>query len=229
MSTISIQAKVTCTDGPAGHCETVIVNPVTQEVTHLVVGDKHLPNPTPRLVLIERVAESGEDLIRLDCTKAELADMEMFVDTHYVSMEASPDASAYGIGWAGYDGMAPVSPYSGLGSYYASPYVAAEPMEVPVDVERIPPGELAVHRGMAVRASDGATGHVHALVVDAQKGHISHVLVDMGHLLGKKEISVPLSAIDHIDDDTVHLRLDKHALDSLPAIAIKPHLFRHSS
>jgi hypothetical protein len=230
VSTISINAKVACTDGPAGHCETVIVNPVTQEVTHLVIADKHLPNPTPRLVPLARVVESREDLIRLNCTKVELADMEQFIETQFVSAPAAVEASAmYGMDWAAYGGTA-VPPYSGLGSYYVSPYVeAAGGASVPVEAERVPPGELAVHRGMTVRTTDGSTGHVHAFLVDAQTGHISHVMVDVGHLLGKKEIAVPLAAIDHVDEETVYLRLDKHALDGLPAIAVKPHWFAHAS
>jgi sporulation protein YlmC with PRC-barrel domain len=218
MSTIPIGAHVDCADRPSGHCETVIVNPVTRQVTHVVVADKHLPNPTPRLVPLDRVAESGQDFIRLSCTWTELADMQMFVETHYVQADVSGDAAAlYATGLAGY------------GGYYLSPFVVpAEPSTIPIEEERVPPGELAVHRGMQVRATDGGSGHVAGLLVDADGSHISHLLVERGHLYGKKEITVPLSAIDHVGDNTVYLKLDKRALDLLPAIPVKHHWFEHA-
>jgi hypothetical protein len=185
MSTIPIGARVDCADRPSGHCETVIVNPVTRRVTHVVVADKHLPNPTPRLV-----------------------------------------SALYATGLAGY------------GGYYVSPFVVpAEPSPIPIEAasfpipieeERVPPGELAVHRGMQVRATDGASGHVVGLLVDADGSHISHLLVERGHLSGKKEITVPLSAIDHVGDETVYLKIDKRALDLLPAIPVRHHWFEHA-
>jgi hypothetical protein len=179
--------------------------------------DKQLPNPTPRLVPLDRVVESGENVIRLNCTRTELADMEMFVETHYIQAgsltgEQGAAQELYGLGLAEY------------GGYYMSPYVVpAEPMTVLVETERVPPGELAVHRGMQVEATDGRTGPVLGLMVDANDGQISHLQVEIGHLFGRKETTVPLSAIDHVSDDTVYLNLDKRALDLLPAIPLKRH------
>ena len=53
---ISISAEVNCTDGSCGQISTIIVDPHKQEVTHLVVKDKSLPDSDQRLVPIKQVA-----------------------------------------------------------------------------------------------------------------------------------------------------------------------------
>ncbi len=40
MKNIPINAKVECTDGPAGEETNIIINPTTRQVTHIVVQDK---------------------------------------------------------------------------------------------------------------------------------------------------------------------------------------------
>jgi uncharacterized membrane protein len=42
-----------------------------------------------------------------------------------------------------------------------------------------------------------------------------------GHLWGTSAITLPLSAIDHVEGDTVYLKLTKEAVESLPSIPIK--------
>ncbi len=41
-----------------------------------------------------------------------------------------------------------------------------------------------------------------------------------GHLWGKKEIAIPMSFIERVDLDTVYLKVDKKAIDDLPAIPV---------
>jgi uncharacterized membrane protein len=102
------------------------------------------------------------------------------------------------------------------------PYVThVETVEMPVEVERVPPGELAIHRGTFVEATDGFVGEVGELVVDPASGHITHFVMREGHLWGKKEKTLPLSAIDYVELDTVYLKLDKRAVELLPTIPVK--------
>ena len=46
---IPIQAAVECGDGPGGRSTYVVVNPITEQVTHIVVKTK-LPSQVERLV-----------------------------------------------------------------------------------------------------------------------------------------------------------------------------------
>jgi hypothetical protein len=80
---------------------------------------------------------------------------------------------------------------------------------------------------MQVQATDGEAGTVTALVVDGDSSHVTHILMERGHLWGKKEVTVPLSAVDHVDAETVYLQLDNHALGLLPAVRLKHHWFEH--
>ena len=52
-----IDAVVRCTDGPGGHSTCVIVNPVTGQVTHLVVKEKHPPHAERRVPFRSAKAE----------------------------------------------------------------------------------------------------------------------------------------------------------------------------
>jgi len=51
-----------------------------------------------------------------------------------------------------------------------------------VAVEIVPAGELAIHRGDPVRATDGQVGHVGEFIVDSDSGYISHMVLQKGHL-----------------------------------------------
>lgn len=54
-----------------------------------------------------------------------------------------------------------------------------------------------------------------------QSGHVTHLVLMEGHLWGKKEVTLPLSAIDHAEADTVDLKLSKRAVKELPAVPIR--------
>jgi uncharacterized membrane protein len=200
---VPIHAKVQCADGECGETLTLIVNPVSAEVTHVVVATGKGRKRQQLLVPIEYVTESTRDLVTLSCTQEELGQMESFIETQYVKGEryitGDPMAGEY------------MTPYA-----YASYEV-----DIAVDMEKVPPGELAIHRGTKVEATDGSVGKVDELLLDKTGSFVTHFIMSSGHLWGKRDIMVPLSAIDRVggaDNDTVFLTLDKSELARLPAI-----------
>jgi sporulation protein YlmC with PRC-barrel domain len=74
-----------------------------------------------------------------------------------------------------------------------------------------------------VQARDGHVGRVDEFLVDPTNGHITHLIMREGHLWGQKNVTIPVSEIDHIDEDTVHLKMDKREIELLPAIPIRGH------
>lgn len=72
-----------------------------------------------------------------------------------------------------------------------------------------------------VRASDGRIGRVGELVSDESGETVTHFVVYSGRRRGKKELTLPLSAIDRIEGDTVYLKLDKEAVEKLPTLPRK--------
>ena len=202
MTDIAIKAKVDCTDGPCGKSTNVIINPVNHKVTHFVLQDKHLPDNPTRLVPVAKVAAATPQEITLTCTKADVAKMAPFVVSNFIR-ESAP-GKAYASGEA-----------------YTSQYVVDDTAYDEVRERNIPEGELALYSGMRVEATNGKIGKLDELVLDPQSGEVTNLLLREGHLWGKKEVAIPVSAIDFADADTVYLRLDEASVKALPAVPVK--------
>ncbi len=77
-----------------------------------------------------------------------------------------------------------------------------------------------MQKGAHVEAADGAIGHVEEFVIDSVTDRITHLIVRTGHLWNQQDVTVPVSAIDRIEANVVHLKLDKRALKALPSTAV---------
>jgi sporulation protein YlmC with PRC-barrel domain len=216
---IPIGARVKCTDGYCGKSSYVLVNPITQTVTHVVVDDSDWLGITGRIVPFEQVANTTPDKIVLRCSRTEVFEMDEFVKVHYI------DNPLYDPSFVGLD-----RPISSRGlwledpeSYMLWPYVTpdVESPYVPVADKQIPPDELAVRRGADVWATDGRVGKVDELMVDPASGHITHLVLKRGHLWGQQDITVPIAAIHHMEASTVKLNLDKQAIAALPKLPVR--------
>ncbi|MGA7192059.1 MAG: PRC-barrel domain-containing protein [Anaerolineales bacterium] len=182
----------------------VLVNPVAEKVTHMVVREDASPN-TEYIVPVETVSATIVDTIQLRCSKAELKKMNHFIQTEFVE-EKVPSS-----GFLAGNGM------YGMGSYYYLPYVTSDGKAYEsVRTQQIPPGELAVHRGTRVEAKDGYVGKVDEFVVNKKNGNITHLVMREGHPWGRKDVIIPLSAMDKTLDGTMFLTLNKHEIESLP-------------
>jgi hypothetical protein len=106
--------------------------------------------------------------------------------------------------------------------YISGPYLL--PVGVPetdwVTVSRvsIPPGEVAVRQGARVKATDGSVGRLDEFLMDPANGHVTHLVMREGHLWGRRDVTIPVSEIDHLEADTIYLKLDKEQVGALPAV-----------
>ena len=204
---IPLNAQVVCTDGVCGRSAFVLINPVIDDVTHLVVREDSFPN-IEYIVPVDWVAETIADTIQLRCSKAGLEKMDPFIVTRYIKDKMPEKFSRYGGGMYGT-------------SYYYLPYNAPDiTISTSVEDQQIPPGELAVNRGTRIEATDGYVGKVDEFVVNPENCHITHLVMREGHLWGQKDVIIPLSAIGDTRDDTVYLKLDKHQIESLPTFPL---------
>jgi sporulation protein YlmC with PRC-barrel domain len=204
---IPVDTGVECTDGVCGTSTHVVINPISNKITHLVVKEKEFPH-IERMVPIKWVTQTTSNLIQLKCTKEKFGHQETFTDTEYVKLDPAdlPSAAA--------------APFPG--TYFYWPYSVPESERyTPVEHERVPAGELAVRRGTQVEATDGHVGRVDEFLVDPKDEHITHLIMREGHLWGQKDVSIPLSAIKRIGENTVHLKLSKDEVGALPAIPIR--------
>ena len=89
---------------------------------------------------------------------------------------------------------------------------------------RIPAGDVEIRRGECVHATDGDIGRVQGLVVDPSDHHVTHVLLEEGHLWGKKEVSIPIESVTEVSDDGVRLALSRDEVRDLPSLGVsRPH------
>jgi hypothetical protein len=198
---IPIKAKVICEDGDCGHITCVVINPVTDELTHVVVEDGHYPYEE-RIIPVELFEARTSDSLTLTCNRDEFLHMEKYFEHRYVHVD-----KVHGVypasrhvylpyGWPIYENFADIK------------------------YEHIPPGEIAFHRGAEVIATNGHVGQVDEFLIEPGSGHITHIIMRENHIWEKKEIAIPISQIDHIEENEVYLKLDKDSIDALPTIPV---------
>ena len=210
-SQFTIGAQARCSDGVCGEVTRVVVDPIARAVTHLVVEPEHRQG-LGRLVPLDLVeAASGQVLLR--CTIAEFEELDSAEETQFLP------------GTAGYAAYGPEQvvawPYYGLGGTGMDPGIDPElaGTSPTVTFDTLPLGEVAVRRGEPVEATDGSIGHVQGLVVDPRSRHVTHVLLQEGHLWGRKEVAIPIGAVAGVDDG-IRLSISKQEVEDLPAVDI---------
>jgi sporulation protein YlmC with PRC-barrel domain len=201
---IPLGKVVYCTDGLAGQSSHLILNPLNRRITHLVVRKRLFPH-SDHVVPMELVAETTRSLIRLSCSTHELTLLELFTETHIV--EVDPLELDY-----------PFDPV------LMWPYVTPEEELLPIDEERVPPGELAVSRRARVHEAEGGyVGCVDEFLVHPTDECITHLVVREGHPRNRKEVTIPVSQVALMAEETVYLKLDRRQIAVLPAIPIRRH------
>ncbi|HEY9244410.1 MAG TPA: hypothetical protein VIP48_20650 [Streptosporangiaceae bacterium] len=207
----TIGSEVSGTDGVCGELTRVVIDPVAGVLTHLVVEPRGRLG-LARLVPIDLVdPDAGSSPVRLGCTLAEFAQLDPAEETQFVP------------GTQGYGAYGPQQvltwPYSTLGGGPGVPDRLLDGVSETVTYDTVPAGEVEVRRGEHVHATDGAIGHVEGLVIDPRSHRVTHVLLQEGHLWGRKEVAIPISAVTGTDDG-IRLSLAKHEVGALPPVDV---------
>lgn len=216
---IPLGARVDCTDGPCGKSTHVLINPFSQAITHVVVCDSRWLDSTSRIVPFAQVLETTPDSIRLGCSQDDVLKMDDFIKVHYLE-NALYDPERAEI----HNAILSHSWWTGDSeSYMLWPYVTPDEDSpcMAIEEEQTPTGEMAVCRGAEVWATDGAIGQVDEFMIAPTSGHITHLVLRKGHLWGRRDIAVPLSIIQHMEEYRVDLKVDKQAIAALPHIPVR--------
>jgi hypothetical protein len=206
---VTIGADVSCTDGDCGQVIRIVVDPVARAVTHFVVEPKHRQG-LGRLVPVD-LADPTTGEIRLRCTLAEFeqlgsAEETQFVPGTYGYAEHGPDQV---LSW----------PYYALGGSAGVSADTVPGISQTVTYDTVPLGEVEVRRGEHVHATDGAIGRVQGLVIDPGSHHVTHVLLQEGHVWGRKEVAIPIGAITGVEYG-IQLNITKQQVQDLPSVDI---------
>lgn len=196
-----LDADVHCTDGRCGRSTHIILNPITEKVMHLVVKEQQAPY-TERIVPIKWVKETTPELILLSHTKDEVAALDVFNQTNFVQRDVPHYVTDPKITllW---------------------PYVAPAKRIISEQHQQVPSGGRAVRRWARVKATDGDVGQVDEFVIDSESGHITHLVLKKGLPWDKRQVTIPVSEIERIENYTVYLKLKKQAVKALPSIPVR--------
>jgi hypothetical protein len=87
--------------------------------------------------------------------------------------------------------------------------------------DRVPKDTIEIRRASDVHSSDGHhLGHVDGFIVDGEE-RITHLVLEHGHLWGKRELTIPISAVATIKSDEVQLGLTKDQVGALQSIPVR--------
>jgi len=168
---------------------------------HLVVKEQQAPY-TERIVPVKWVKETTPELILLGHTKDEVAALDVFNQTNFVQRDVPHYVTDPKITllW---------------------PYVAPAKRIISEQHQQVPSGGRAVRRWARVKATDGDVGQVDEFVMDSESGHITHLVLKQGLPWDKKQVTIPVSEIERIENYTVYLKLKKQAVKTLPTVSMR--------
>ena len=198
---IPLNVDVHCPDGRCGRSTHILINPATEKVSHLVVKEQW-PSWVERVMPVDWVTATTRDIIVLTHTREEFRQLPLFNQTDFIQRDVPHYAT---------------DPKLTL----VWPFTVPATQIVEDQHRVIPPDELAVRRGAKVRAIDGRIGQVDEFLVDPESGNISHLILREGLPWDKKHITIPISDIERIEENTVYLKLDKKSVKALPSIPLK--------
>jgi sporulation protein YlmC with PRC-barrel domain len=196
-----VNADVHCTDGLCGRSSYVVLNPVTEQITHIVVKEQQPPR-VERLVPVILVSHTAAQAILLSCTLNEFSALELFDQAEFVYGDLPHHATDPNLTllW---------------------PYAVPAKRIVGDKIRPIAPGDLAVRRGARVEATDGRVGRIEGFLVNPDSGNITHLCLRESRRRGDRAVCVPVSEIGEIKEEVVHLRVDKKAVGDMMSIPAK--------
>jgi len=198
MTPFTIGADVSCSDGICGKISRLVINPRAGTVTHLVVNDRQFQGRLVPLSLVDADATTAK--IRLGCTVAEFGKLD-------------PASRTMPLEGSGADPDIRDQDQVQLRSM-ASTYLADPPS---ITYDTLPPGEVAVRGGEHVHATDGNIGQIQGLVIDSGSRQVTHVLLQEGHVFGRKVVAIPFDAVTAVRQDGIQLNITKQQVKDLPS------------
>ena len=198
----------------AGDIDRVVIDPLTDKVTHLVVR-KGILFPEDRVVSTDLVYSATQDRVVLKDVE-DINSLPVFERVHYIRLDQVKKDTARR--WAGY-----VPPYywyprpgmmwwddAHMPLYPASDYVAS--------VKRnIPEGTVPLKEGARVITADGENiGDIESVFVEPGHDRATHLEISRGLFLKERKV-VPATWITSVQEDEVHLGVSSDLVENLPA------------
>jgi uncharacterized protein YrrD len=197
-----------------GRIDRIVIDPGTEEVTHLV-AKKGLLFTRDKVVPIDQVDIASEEQVRLKRGAPEPDEFPDFEETEHIPIGSPEDFSkreaekARGMIW--YHTRISI-PWWGAGP---SPNLP-KPLFVKRAQRNIPEGSIPLDEGAKVIDVKGdPVGNVAEVYAEPQEHRVTHILVSSGTLFKEKKL-IPSAWVKEIFEDSVRLKLAKKVIENLP-------------
>ena len=198
---------VRATDGDVGELADIIVDPVTRNVTHVVV-EPHHRHMQARLVPVALVRNSDADVLDVSVARNHVRALQRVSFSEFVRLGSPLDV---GDEWDIGNQTVMAQPYW-TGGFIGASQTWSDQAQVTFD--RIPKGECEIRRQSTVHdVDDHVVGRVEGLFVDAD--HVTAVVVRSGLPGFHRFVVVPLGAVATVGADRITLGIDRNAFDRL--------------
>jgi uncharacterized protein YrrD len=210
---------VTADGKEVGKVNRFVLDPGTNEVTHIVVQKGWLFTED-KVVPFGKISSATEDKVVLSDNIGDFDQLPPFEETHYVEVDdgepgvtSNPATRASGYrGGRGYYWYPPYGyigyPAYGLG-YYSWPLTETQ--------QNIPENTVPLQEGARVVTSDNDhVGNVERLLVNEATNKVTQFLISQG-ILFKDVKRVPANWIRSVTEDEVKLSVPSSVLERLPA------------
>lgn len=198
-------------DEQIGQISGFVLDPMTNEVTHLVVR-KGTFFPEDKVVPFDMVHTAEDDKVILSKEIEDVDELTPFEESHFVRTRGTDPDTRYGYDYGVMPAYYWYPPYGFAGypvGYYGWPRTET--------VQNIPEGTASLKEGANVMSSDGEhVGDVESLFIEGGSDRVTHFLISQG-LLFKDYKLVPAHWVNTVSDDGVHLSVSKEVLEDLPA------------
>jgi uncharacterized protein YrrD len=199
-----------------GKINRFVLDPTTNEVTHIVVQKGWLFTED-KVVPFDNVRTVTEDNVILNEDIGDYDQLPSFEERHYIQVDDTSNAEVSGRE-AAY-GSVPAyywyPPYGYLGyPAYGLEYSYWPPTEIQ---QNIPSNTVPLHEGVDVISSDDKhVGDVDRLLVNPDSNRATHFVISQGMLFKDRKL-IPARWINTVQEDKVHLAVSSKMLERLPS------------
>ena len=212
---LELEHPVQCRDGANGELADVVVDQRQRRVTHLVVK-LHDGDRGARLVPVElATANASSAAVEINCSVEELRRLPHVEESAFLRAGEFPvEDPDWDIGIE----TVLTQPYFDYPGFVGSPM--GFDAYVSILYDRIPKGRVEIRRASeVVSADDHRLGHVDGFLVDADD-RITHIVLERGHLFGRREVTIPIEAVARVENDSVTLKLTKDEAGRVPVVRV---------
>jgi uncharacterized protein YrrD len=200
-------ARVLTLDGKeAGHIDRVVIDPRTNEVTHLMVR-RGLLQRQDKVIPISVVTTGPNEVLSVHVRSDDLELLPDYQEEQYVQADKAGEGdnpSAVYL-YPPYPGGVP-----GIATYSPA-YVAKTHLNIPV-------AAVALKEGAKVIARDKKeVGHIAQVLMSTPADQVTHFLITKGFLVKENRL-IPVGWVDRLAENEVHLAIDSNIVERLPVV-----------